>query len=390
MNNREENIFTLIAAFFCGEKLTLEEKEKLEQWKNASSRNQELYQYYQNLFERRDFLSRRDKIQVTADVYSRIFSGRDLKSGRKWNLLKLIAFIGLPLFLSVWFLSRQFSKPVLPIVEETQLRDVAPGKQKALLVLENGEVCSLSDSSMAIMSHKNIQVGQGGVLQYTGNNRSSEVEAVYHTLVVERSAEFQLVLPDGTKVWLNSGSELKYPDVFNEETRQVYLKGEAYFEVKHTDSQPFIVQARECEVRVLGTTFNISSYEEENAVVTTLVNGKVAYSVGQDQGELAPGEQCVYDRDKKTTKVRQVDVNQYISWKNGLFVFDHIRMEELAKQISRWYDVNVVFPDPVAREVSFTGAMERYQPVSYIIRLLNETNTVECALEEGVLVFRKK
>lgn len=128
---------------------------------------------------------------------------------------------------------------------------------------------------MAIASHKNIQVDSGGVLRYAENNRPEKRKTVYHTLRVERGAEFQLILPDGTKVWLNSDSELKYPNVFDGSTRSVYLKGEAYFEVKHSDAQPFIVNAGEYAIRVLGTAFNVSSYEQDKEIVTTWQKGKL-------------------------------------------------------------------------------------------------------------------
>lgn len=390
MSDSKEYIFNLIAARLCGEELTAEEASDLETWRKAEPGNEELFNYYQSIFVRKNHLQLWESVKFSPEKCERVFRSRRVVRKRLSAFARYAAVL-LPIVVGAcWFLLRDMkhslSEPV-PIIAKA---DFAPGKQKARLQLENGEVVVLSDSSMAIASHQNIQVENGGVLEYAGADRSEELKAVYHTLVVDRGAEFQLLLPDGTKVWLNSDSELKYPNVFNEETRQVYLKGEAYFEVRHAASHPFIVHAGECAIRVLGTSFNISSYEDTPAVVTTLINGKVTYSAGTNNGELTPGEQCIYDRSGKTVKVYKVDVNQYISWKNGLFVFDHIRMEDLAKQISRWYDVKVVFPDESARQISFTGAMERYKSVSYLIQLLNETNTVNCKLEGGMLVFRTK
>lgn len=391
MNSEAEPIYTLIAAYLCGEKLTTAEEEELRQWKNASEHNLQLYNYYRNLFERRNTLSQWENVTLpSAEVYARIFSNRTKKRKAIWKMLKYAAVVIPVLCISTWLFYRQSIHIPPTAVQTTGLQDIAPGKQKAHLTLENGETLSLTDSGMAIASHKNIQVDSGGVLRYAENNRPEKRKTVYHTLRVERGAEFQLILPDGTKVWLNSDSELKYPNVFDGSTRSVYLKGEAYFEVKHSDAQPFIVNAGEYAIRVLGTAFNVSSYEQDKEIVTTLAEGKIAYTAGPQQGELLPGEQCIFAKEAKTVKVKKVNVAPYISWKNGLFIFDCTSMEDLAKQIARWYDIEIFFPDDAARKVSFTGAMERYKPVSYFIEMINATNTAECRLEGNILVFRKK
>lgn len=390
MSDPKQYILNLIAAQLCGEELTDGEALELETWRKAEPYNEELFNYYQSLFTRKNHIQLWESVNFSHEKCERVFRSRRVMRKRLSAYARYAAVL-LPIVVGAcWFLLRDMKHSVSEPVPIMAKADYAPGKQKARLRLENGEVVVLSDSSMAIASHQNIQVENGGVLEYAGADQSEKFKADYHTLVVDRGAEFQLVLPDGTKVWLNSDSELKYPNIFNEDTRQVYLKGEAYFEVKHAATHPFIVHAGECAIKVLGTSFNISSYEDTPAVITTLIHGKVNYSAGINNGELTPGEQCVYDRSGKTVKVHKVDVNQSISWKNGLFVFDHTRMEDLAKQISRWYNVNVVFPDESARQISFTGAMERYKPVSYLIQLLNETNTVDCKLEGGMLVFRIK
>lgn len=271
MNTLDDTIYILLAAYFCGEELKPGEKEKLEQWKNSSSRNRATFRYYQDLFEKRHTLGQWDKIQFTAEMADRIFSTRAIRYRRMRTILKYAAVICLPLLVTFFLLYRQTPEETIAGIAPTDRQDIAPGKQKARLLLGNGEIFSLADSSMTIQAHENIQVENGGVLQYAVNEELSEAKAVYHTLIVERGGEFQLVLADGTKVWLNSDSELTYPDVFNEKTRQVYLKGEAYFEVAHSERQPFLVKAGDYSIRVLGTAFNVSSYAEEKEVVTTQI-----------------------------------------------------------------------------------------------------------------------
>lgn len=390
MHTVESYILSLIAAKLCGEKLTEREEKDLQQWLDSKAENRKIYSSYRHLFDRREQLGVWEKIDSPQEMYKKMICFHRKPLHRFVRITKYAAVILLAAFLSVWaFRQKPTEKEPMKMVE-VPVRDIAPGKQKARLELGNGEVIALSDSNMMLRSHKDIKVQNGGVLQYAANEGKEEVKAVYHTLTVERGGEFQLILPDGTKVWLNSESELKYPNIFNENTRKVYLKGEAYFEVKHSDKQPFVVTAGECKIQVFGTEFNIASYEGEEQILTTLVNGKVGYAAGKDKGELKPGQQCVYDRQRKSASVKEVDVTQYISWKNGLFTFDHIRMDDLARQIARWYNVKTEFINDAVRHISFTGAMERYRPVSYIIQLLNETNTVDCRLEEGVLKFYQK
>ena len=390
MDSVPEDILTLIAARLCGEKLTAEEEKRLDQWLEAGENHQKSYRYYQDFFSRKAELYLFDRIQRPEEIAKILFRSQPTRLKRIMHMTKYAAIIIPALFFTILLILYRPTEKVKPQFPLAQLKDIAPGKQKARLQLGDGKIVSLSDSSMIISAHKEIQVEDGGILQYVAQEGKSQEKTVYHTLVVDKGGEFQLVLPDGTKVWLNSASELKYPNAFSGNKRQVYLKGEAYFEVKRSDTQLFIVSTAGCDIKVLGTEFNVSSYDTDKEVVTTLVQGKVAYTAGKQSGELRPGEQCVYEKDQQIAKVQQVNVGQYISWKNGLFTFDKISMENLAKQISRWYDVEVIFPDQSARSVSFTGAMERYKPVSYIIQLLNETNTVECRLEGNMLVFRKK
>lgn len=391
MQYAEEDILALIAARLCGEKLSAQEEQALEKWLDHSEAHRKNYDYYRRLLsDRRERLKVWDKVQIPADFAQKNFCYSYHRRVLFKPLLRYAAVVVL-FFLVGGIVTYLVNFPEVGPEEATVLakEDFAPGIRKAQLKLEDGSVIILGDSITSPVQ-EGISVKNGEVLQYNKDSAESETSPVYHTLVVNRGCEFQLVLPDGTKVWMNSESELRYPSSFTAAVRKVFLKGEAYFEVAHRQRHPFVVEAAGCDIKVLGTEFNVSAYQEEDQVVTTLVRGNVAFRAHQKEGILQPGQQCIVNRQSQTTQVKNVDVNQFISWKNGLFVFDHIRMEELAKQISRWYDIEVLFPDEKVKEISFTGAMERYRPVSYIVRLLNETNTVECRLEENMLVLRLK
>ena len=381
-----ESIHALIAAQLCGEALVDEEQQRLDRWLESPV-NREEYDYYRSLYEARERLKVLDRVHPPHGFAKRHFVSPAWKHTRRW--VRYAAVI-LPMVLLLSVVTWRSREAPVDEIAPVAL-DIAPGRAKAVLKREHGQEIPLADSGMLIASGVLLPGNTTGTLAYreTGEEENSHTVEM-HRLEVGCGGEYKVELPDGSQAWLNSESTLVYPSRFTGEERRVYLTGEAYFEVRQDASKPFIVTVDECEVRVLGTTFNVVRYASDRYIVTTLASGSVEVSGSEsgDEGErarlrLQPGEQCTYDREKETMTRRTVDVTRYISWKNGLFLFDNISIDELARQISRWYDVEVRFADASARSASFTGAMERYRPVSYIIRLLNETNTVTCTLESN-------
>lgn len=222
--------------------------------------------------------------------------------------------------------------------------DVLPGGSKAMLMLADGSSLVLDSSQNGALTQQgNTRVLKlGKKLVYDpGTGTASEI--VYNTLVTPRGGQYQLELPDGSQVWLNAASSLRFPSAFAGKERKVEVTGEAYFEVAKNAKMPFVVSVEGAEVQVLGTHFNIMAYKDEEAVKTTLLEGAVKF-VRADQGSfLKPGQQARLSKEGKVSVVSGVDVEAVVAWKNGVFHFESADIETVMRQLSRWYDVDIVF-----------------------------------------------
>ncbi len=268
-----------------------------------------------------------------------------------------------------------------------QQDSIVPGRNTATLVLESGTEINLSDLHKGIVIGDSIKYEDGEVV-------SSEIAGQMLTLRTPRGGQYALTLPDGTRVWLNAGSSLRYPVHFGTQERRVFLEGEAYFDVAKVVSAdrnglshqvPFRVQTGMQTVDVLGTQFNISSYTEDHKTLTTLVEGSVKLSLNtMEEGKeatyhtLKPGHQAVlqgYD-----FKMNKVDVRLFTAWKEGKFVFEQEPLENILKMLARWYDVEIVYQGDKP-SVTFTGSMSRYEHISEILDKISYTQAVQFETE---------
>ena len=215
----------------------------------------------------------------------------------------------------------------------------------------------------------------------TENKKIRNKKVQIHRLSIPRGETFKVVLSDGTEVLLNSDSRLKYPEVFTGNERKVYLEGEAYFEVAKDKEHPFKVMAQGVEVNVLGTHFNVNAYPERTDVVTTLVEGKVRVGRGTRQIVLVPGEQAAASAE--SLNVKKVDVREYIAWKDGLFVFSRMSLEEIMRQVYRWYGVETVFSDETVRAVTFTGIIDKSMPLGELFKVIETVVDVRFVMDEN-------
>lgn len=272
---------------------------------------------------------------------------------------------------------------------------IAPGTAHAELVLSNGEVIDLEQS-------KDDQIQEGevalenvkGVLQYKDakSRRRGDTKVKTNTLKVPRGAEYQLVLSDGTKVWLNSDTELTYTVPFIGTERRVALKGEAYFDVTPNKELPFIVTTGNQEVQVLGTEFNVSAYRDDNTITTTLVEGKVqvADNISNAKEYLLPNDQSILNKQSDAIKKQHVDTYPYIAWKEGRFVFNNVTLEEFLYKVARWYDVEVYYDNDSLKNLSFTGDLPRYSDMTSILKIIEAEMSVNIKVEDNkkIYVFR--
>ncbi len=250
--------------------------------------------------------------------------------------------------------------------------DVMPGRPKAHLVMGDGKAVELDETSELGLEEKDgTRIGQSkGQLVYDAVAGPSS-ETIYNTITTPRGGEYQVVLPDGSKVWMNAGSSLRFPTRFSGPDRTVQLTGEAYFEVAQQAARPFMVQvANGGKIAVLGTSFNIMAYEDERAIHTTLVTGKVkVISPSGKDVLLAPSQQAILSRESGTIKVGEADVDKAIAWKGGMFEFNDDDISTVMRQLARWYDVEVKFSGPVP-DKHYTGSFRKQSTLQQALHIL--------------------
>ena len=261
--------------------------------------------------------------------------------------------------------------------------DVLPGGNRATLSFSNGKSITLNENKDGIIAATEQYVYSDGETVST-----TLPDTEYATLSTPRGGQYQITLPDGTKVWLNAASSLRYPVVFNADERKVELTGEGYFEVVHDEQHPFIVESKGQSVQVLGTSFNVTAYADENVVTTTLVNGSVKLSHSRSSREqlLQPGEQAVLRG--KTYQVQSVEVGDFTSWKNGLIVLNDADLPTIIRQIERWYDVEFIMPDATAAYKVF-GELNRDVNLSQILNALHEYYGLNFKIEGRRIIVSK-
>lgn len=275
--------------------------------------------------------------------------------------------------------------------EKRQVVSISPGENKAVLVLENGENVILEPGKV----YKTEKVASNGQsLVYNDKFHAKEKEIRYNELTVPRGGQFQLELTDGTKVWLNSESKLKYPVSFENagERKVLLLYGEAYFEVSPSsfnNDKPFLVTTEDQEVKVLGTEFNIRANLDDENVYTTLVEGRVNINNGTVNKNITPGEQSVFNISDGTLNVARVDVNNTISWKHGYFNFDKMTLEEMMKILSRWYNFEYLFEQKELKTKIFSGFLKREDDISKLLTYLERTEEVKFKQDNDVLIITK-
>ena len=262
----------------------------------------------------------------------------------------------------------------LSVVGNQFKNDVLPGGNKAILTLGDGSKIILDNAQNgALATQGNTAVmKKSNQLVYNASNAVSGSlleKILINTIATPRGGQYQIILPDGSKVWLNAASSIKFPTIFRGEERRVEITGEAYFEVAHNAKMPFIVSNGDAEVRVLGTHFNINSYEDENVLKVTLLEGsvKVLRSTTNESKLISPGQQAQLTHNG-SIKIAEVNANEVIAWKNGYFHFDRADIKSVMRQLSYWYDVEVVYEGSIPTQ-QFGGDMQRNLTLSQVLNI---------------------
>ncbi len=358
------------------------QKEILLAWVNESEENK---LFFQHLLSKESYKA---KLQVYQAFDQQARWGNiahAITKYRRKRLLKYSAIAAsfLMLFASggyLLFYSGNNEEGTQTVATERQ-EPISPGGKDAILITEEGSI-RLSAEKFQINSSGSSIVNNGQTVSYTDSKTAENAKKlVYNTIMVPRGGEYKLVLADGTQVWLNSESEIRFPIRFGEVHRQVWLQGEAYFKVVENKRKPFSVMVDGKTVEVLGTSFNIKAYEDEDQMVTTLESGAVKFSYGDQSQPLSPNHQIVFSESHSSMEMKKVNVAEVIAWVNGEFYFKSLELKEIMKQLGRWYDFDVDFKDKELEGYLFRGFISRKMEFREVADIIEETSKVNIKLD---------
>lgn len=352
---------------------TDEDKRFIEAWKQEDSRHAQLLKELEepeDFEENKELLSHFPAEEGWQKMLIMLDGGR--KRTLRWGKWAGYAALFALLLGGTFFVFR--SNRSVPVETTILGQSIPAGKQSARLTLGSGRVVVVTPDKQFVLSEADgtlIRKDSAGI-NYIGA-QATEDSMVNNQMETLTGMEYSLILADGTQVYLNAESCLKYPVTFRGKQRVVELSGEAYFKVAKDTRHPFVVKMQGVELRVSGTSFNARSYANENQVVTTLVEGRVAVN-GRP---MVPGEQAVYSRPDGRLAVRKVEVEQYVAWQQGKFVFRNERLEDLMKTLARWYGIEYHFMDERAKNIRIGASFGRYENMNPIVDMLKQTELVD-------------
>lgn len=382
MGHKDAEISNLIYCFLRG--TLVEEKQKeLNRWLEEPG-NRELFD---RICDKEQIL----KKSFRFDRYDKEKSWKQLEKkmqvGRKsyWRRWGVAASLMLPLLFVGWLYMHENDKSSFAVIK----KEIVPGMVCARLELANGEVLHLGKDTITSLALTNGGVikNDRGAFSYFSDTVLGN-DSKYNVMTTPRAGEFKLVLPDGTVVWMNAESYLRFPEVFAEKSRKVYAKGELYFEVAHDEKRPFKVEVEDGYViEVLGTEFNMRAYKGL-PWATTLVKGKVLIEKGEKRVVLRPGQQAVSPVGGEIIQVKEVNVESYIAWRKGYFLFDNERLEDIMHELSRWYDVQVFFENQQVKDERFSVELRRHDDFKDVLDLIERTGSVKITIKEHTVFVR--
>lgn len=357
------------------------EQRQLEGWCRASKENMEEY----TAIRQRLGKELREKAEVNIPAEWRKFKSQILrprKIDHLWYYAAAVC-VGIGLVIGILYLQKPATTVSVVALNDTK-------GYKAVLVLDDGKRISLEDTLRQTVAETmgTRVLTEGNVLWYDTRTSQETKGIEKHRIIVPRGGEYKLILSDGTKVWLNSESELEYPVKFVGSAREVNMKGEVCFEVAQNVSRPFVVKAGETSVTVLGTLFNVEAYPENQHLTTTLVKGKVMIGTGKIQQILLPDEQAIVEK-SGTISVRKVHATDYVSWTNGICHFTEASLEEIMVKLARWYNMEFFFADPSLKEAHFTLDIQRYDRVATILSKIEKTGRVQFKVTENTVIIQE-
>ncbi|OUN64399.1 hypothetical protein B5G13_15620 [Butyricimonas sp. An62] len=370
-------------------KLSVVEEERFEAWLKEGQEHREYYERMRRMYQQENVQD--VGIGGIQDVWAvfekRVQGQRKIERKRRWMwVMSAAAAVAIVLCCCLFVYYRANTEQKVNVA----VQKIVPGQYNAVLEMADGSTYQLGEQQYSLQEKTGNQIKvDSTLLSYLPVNKRSDVlqDIVYNKLSVPKGGEYRIELEDGTKVWINSASRLRYPVVFSSNSREVYLEGEAYFEVQRDVDRPFIVHSGEQKVTVLGTSFGISCYASEANDYTTLVSGKVKvdFERGKQSFMLEPGMQVAYNKESGIAIEKKVDVAEFVAWKNGKYIFNQKRLEDILSTLSRWYDFEVFYRNEDVKEVLFSGELRRFDDFSYLLRLIERTSDVKFVIDKKVV-----
>lgn len=384
----EQNAFELadLIARYIKDELSFAEESVLMDLLESDKENYQLLEYYKNTAvnqESIDYMSGLDVSKAWQKVVEKKIKGEKMHKSISWSWLRYAAVLFIMISIGGWWI--HYNNKPIEKSSLSQKHDILPGTEKATLLLSDGTEMELSAGSRTMKERDGTQLtSSSGELSYMAGSTELEKSAtLYNTLKVPKAGTYSVVLPDGSRVWLNALSSLRFPLSFDKNERKVFLEGEAYFEIKKNTVQPFKVMVKGQEVKVLGTAFNISAYGSHT--VTTLFHGAVKVKSGNQESLLSPGQEALMYKDR--IDIRTADLSRATAWKEGYFYFNEDKIQDIMEQLSRWYDVDIYYEGKISDQ-HFGGTMNRNIKLNEALEMLKDISQLNFELQGRKLIVK--
>ena len=384
---KEISQYLIIAKLICKERITgLDDSERrqLDLWRNESKEGERVFLNLQKI-STEELEKRYDGVDV--DMKWEDFKKRQQQGRRNIRVgVTVAASICLLITSGLWLWLGGAKEERVVLAEQGR-------KNNVCLVLSTGEVVDISNVEQdEVKLDKGTKLYSGNRLEYVRPDSLHKKELEFNQLIIPKGTFYHLVLSDGTKVWLNADSKMKYPVSFGKDKREVSLHGEGYFEVAKDSTRPFIVSTEKMDVKVLGTTFDVNTYEDEGKSFVVLVEGLVEVSAGKGESRIiTPGHMAevnMYDTQAKI-QISKCDAEHYIAWKNGNFSFRNASLTEILKRVSRYYDVTVI-REQVFEEEYYTGDVSSDVSLESLLAVIESSTSVSFKVERKIVYVQKK
>ncbi len=331
----------------------------------------------------------KEKKQLRDRIFLSVYSYRERKRYLKYGLGLAAACILGAFIISTFQNNANSLSPIDKYVKTVQDQEIPDHIQ---LVLSDDKNINIEETDATISYSSTGEQVIIGDSKSVNQKSLKDQQVVFNTLIVPYGKRSSIGLSDGTKVWLNSGSKLVFPAAFTQDKREVYLEGEAIFEVTHDKAHPFIVKVGEQDIEVLGTVFNVSNYQDDDVIYTVLKSGSIKLNynktnVKSHQGSLTiePNTLAVYDRNDKNIKTQKVEVEKYFSWRDGIFIFKNDSMESIMKKVSRYYNIEIVINNKELANTTFSGYLDVKDNVENVVKIIQETTKFDYTITDHKL-----